>query len=47
MVHTILGITSLLILTVFIWFAFRQGLSVKPDPNNRDDPKYGMGGDNP
>jgi hypothetical protein len=44
MVHTLLGVISLLILTAFIWFAFRQGFYVKPERNNRDDPgKYGLG----
>jgi hypothetical protein len=44
MVHKPLGVASLLALAVFIWFAFRQGLGVKPDRNNRDDPgKYGLG----
>ncbi len=45
MLHKLLGVASLLALAVFIWFAFRQGLSVKPDRDNRDDPggKYGLG----
>lgn len=37
MAHTALGIASVLILVGFIWFSFRQGLKVKPDPNNRDN----------
>ncbi|WP_375789409.1 hypothetical protein ACE10Z_19845 [Bradyrhizobium sp. Pha-3] len=29
----------------FIWFAFRQGFSVKPDENNRDHPTWPLGPD--
>lgn len=44
MAHTLLGITCVLMLVAFIWFAFRQGLKVKPDGNNRDTGgQYGPG----
>ncbi|OYU61588.1 MAG: hypothetical protein CFE30_14425 [Bradyrhizobium sp. PARBB1] len=29
----------------FIWFAFRQGFSIKPDENNRDHPTLPLGPD--
>ena len=48
MPHKLIGIAVLLGLGGFIWFAFRQGLSVKPDPNNRNfSPSHsGSYGDN-
>jgi hypothetical protein len=37
MLHRLAGLAALLFLAGFLWFAFRQGLRVKPDPNNRDN----------
>jgi hypothetical protein len=44
MLHKFAGLAILLGLATFIWFAFRQGLGVKPDRNNRDNWRERGGG---
>jgi len=45
MTHSLLGLAALFATVGFIWFAFRQGSRVKPDPNNRDNWTYYSTGD--
>jgi hypothetical protein len=38
--ETILGIGALIAILVFIVFAFRKGMQVKPDPENKPPNNY-------